>query len=148
RFDLPAFANSIAWRGDGKLLAAGCDNQCVYVLETELPRPQNTRYYVSILDGHGGDGLRGLFSHARDYLRSQSWDGTSRLWDAVTGRPLLTAPDTHVIALRRDDRQAALWRGTDLELWELAGPDEYRTLHHGLVGNLRPRPSKRGVDTV
>jgi WD40 repeat protein len=148
RFDLPAFANSVAWRGDGKLLAAGCDNQCVYLLETGLPRSEKTSYYVSELDGHGSNGLRVLFSHAGDYLVSQSWDGTSRLWDAVTGRPLLTAPDTHVIALRRDDCQAALWRGTDLELWELAGGDDYRALHHGLVGNLAPRPTKRGVATV
>src|SRR5262249_20430213 len=57
--------------------------------------------------------------------------------------------------IRRDDRQVALVKFADsqrpcnnLELWEMSGGWECRTLHHGLVGNRTPRPPGSGPNCL
>jgi WD40 repeat protein/Tfp pilus assembly protein PilF len=83
------------------------------------------------------------FSHSGELLASRGWDGTTRLWDAVTGREILRARGTFV-AWRGDDQRLVLYRDDHVELWETAGLRECRTLHHGLAGNLKDRPNGAG----
>jgi serine/threonine protein kinase/WD40 repeat protein len=133
-----------AWRGDGRLLAVRCTDQRIYVLDHTERRLQ------SVLEGHMGLGIIVKFSHAGDFLMSTSWDGSTRLWDPVSGRQLVRQPGTgaQYVHIRGDDRQVALFREGRLELWEVAAGCECRTLHHGLVGNRTPRPDDWGPRNV
>jgi serine/threonine protein kinase/WD40 repeat protein len=131
-----------AWRGDGRLLAVPCRDQRIYVWDHARRRLQ------SVLEGHTGLGIQIKFSHAGDFLISTAWDESTRLWDPVTGRQLVREPGSHFVAIRHDDRQVALLKADRLELWELAGGWECRTLHHGLVGNRTDRPGDWGPRTL
>ena len=56
----------------------------------------------------------------------------------MSGRQLVCAVGRFV-DLSRDDRTLAFERENRIELWDVAGGWECRTLHHGLVGNRTPR---------
>jgi serine/threonine protein kinase/WD40 repeat protein len=127
-----------SWRGDGRLLAVGCADQRIYIWDHAKQRLQ------SVLEGHTSLGINVKFSHAGEFLISTSWDGSTRIWDPVSGRQLVREPASHFVAIRGDDRQVALVKEDRLSLWELAGGWECRTLHHGLVGNRTPRPGDWG----
>jgi WD40 repeat protein len=136
---------SLDWRSDGRLLATACEDQRIYVWDREQGRLQ------SVLEGHTGLGLVVKFSHAGDLLISTSWDGTTRLWDPISGRQLVQGVG-HFVDIRQDDRQLALMSTIkdtyDLGLWEVTGGWECRTLHHGLVGNRTPRPEHWGPTSI
>jgi WD40 repeat protein/tetratricopeptide (TPR) repeat protein len=160
---------SMAWRSDGRLLAAACTDQRIYVWNHVERRLQ------SVLEGHAGLGIVIKFSNAGDFLISTGWDGTTRLWDPVSGRQLVQG-EGHFVDLGRDDRQLALMSarrgpsgamerpGTsgsterespsqtahtyDLGMWEVAGGWECRTLHHGFVGNRTRRPDHWGPTSL
>jgi WD40 repeat protein len=104
-----------------------------------------------VLEGHAGLGILIKFNHAGDFLISTAWDGTTRLWDPVSGRQLVQG-EGHFVDIRRDDRQLALIRARkdtcDLGLWEVAPGWECRTLHHGSVGNRTPRPEHWGPTAI
>jgi serine/threonine protein kinase/WD40 repeat protein len=128
-----------AWSGDGRLLAVPCDDQRVYVWDHDERRLQ------SVLEGHTSRGIVIRFSHAGDFLMSASWDGTTRLWDPVTGRELVRVPGaSHAMHVRRDDRRVSLARDYLLEVWEVAAGSACHTLHHGRVGNRTDRPADWG----
>jgi WD40 repeat protein len=130
--------DEVAWRGDGRVLAVPCRDQRIYVWDHIRRRLQ------SVLEGHTALGLRVQFSHAGDCLMSYSWDGTTPLWDPVSGRQLVRDRGSFFMAIRRDDLQVALTKEGRLELWEVAGGWECRTLHHGQVGNFTARPGDWG----
>jgi serine/threonine protein kinase/WD40 repeat protein len=134
--------DEVAWSGDGRLLAVPCSDQRIHVWDHAQRRLQ------SVLEGHAGLGIMVQFSHAGDFLLSTGWDGTVRLWDPVTGRQLVRERGSHLVAIRRDDRQVALVKASHLELWEFAGGWECRTLHHGQVGNFTARPGDWGPRAV
>ncbi len=129
--------DALAWRGDGRLLAVPCQDQRIYVWDHAGRRLQ------SVLEGHTSLGITVRFSHAGEFLISHSWDGSTRFWDPVSGRQLLRAT-VNCLAIRGDGRQMALSKDDHLQLWEVAGGWECRTLHHGLVGNRTPRPADWG----
>src|SRR5205823_1206823 len=76
----------VAWRGDGRLLAAGGSDQRIYVWDDAQKRLQ------SILDGHQGFVVELTFTHGDDLLVSSAWDGTTRVWEPVRGNLLVTTP--------------------------------------------------------
>jgi WD40 repeat protein/Flp pilus assembly protein TadD len=145
RFEHDRGVVALNWRSDGRLLAAACEDQRIYVWDREQGRLQ------SVLEGHTGLGLNVKFSHAGDFLISTSWDGTTRLWDPISGRQLVQG-EGHFVDIRKDDRQLALMSTLqdtyDLGLWEVAGGWECRTLHHGFVGNRTPRPEHWGPTSI
>ncbi len=136
-YDHAAVVNSAAWRPDGRLLAVACNDQRIHVWDTATGRPQ------AALEGHINNGIDVAFSHGGELLASRGWDGTTRLWDAVTGREILRARGSFV-AWRADGEQLVLYRDDHVELWEMAGFRECRTLHHGLAGNRKDRPNGAG----
>ena len=80
-------ASSIAWSSDGRLLATGgrpADPR-IYVREIDGGR------LVSVLEGHFDRIIDMNFAHTRYLLASASSDGTTRLWDAVSGDTLVAA---------------------------------------------------------
>jgi serine/threonine protein kinase/WD40 repeat protein len=138
RYPHPQAINEPAWRGDGQLLAVGCDDQRIYVWDHANKR------LLSELQGHSALGISVKFTHGGDFLISYSWDGTSRLWDPVSGRALACEPGARFIDISRDDGKAAVNAGHHLVLAEVTGGRECRTLHHGLVGNRTERPGHWG----
>jgi WD40 repeat protein len=128
---------AIAWRGDGRLFAAGGSDHRIYVWDMDANRLQ------SVLEGHQNlvTGLQ--FTHESGLLISRSWDGALRVWDPIRGTNLVTA-QAALCGIRRDDRQVALRVHSNLELWELADGRECRALHHGMLGNRTPRPDGWG----
>jgi WD40 repeat protein/Tfp pilus assembly protein PilF/predicted Ser/Thr protein kinase len=117
----------VAWRGDGRLLAASC-GRLVYAWRADSPaRP------LAVLKGHAADVRYVGFLPDGDLLVSSSWDGTTRFWDPHTGKELLTVP--------------GLWPASDpwgvpghrllpadfpplgVGFWEVEGGRELQTLH-------------------
>jgi hypothetical protein len=117
------------------------DDQRIHVWDTANHQMQ------TVLDGHTSNGIGVAFTHGGELLLSWSWDGTTRIWDPVIGRELLRMPAQY-LTLRSDDRQMAVWKDGQLELWELAGQREYRTLYHGLFCNRKDRPHDWGPRCV
>jgi WD40 repeat protein len=124
-----------AWRGDGKLLATGCNDRNGYVWDVSANRQ------LAALTGHKRPVTSVAFNRTGDLLATASWDNTTKLWDAVGGVNLLMV---HGFCRNfdRDDEHLAYIDGPELGIWQVAGRRECRTLHFGRVG--RPVPE---VDT-
>ncbi|HET6879544.1 MAG TPA: serine/threonine-protein kinase, partial [Pirellulales bacterium] len=71
---------------DGRLLAVGCDDRKTYVWDVPQRRLQ------AVLEGHEKRVWSVAFSPRDELLATSARDGTTRFWDPVDGRPLVTAP--------------------------------------------------------
>jgi WD40 repeat protein len=130
------------WSSDGRLQAYPCVDQRIYVWDHVQQRLQ------SVLEGHIALGIDVFFGHAGEFLISRSWDSSIRFWDPISGRQLLHAQESHLVAIRDDDRQVALLKDGHLSLWQVAGGWECRTLHHGRIGNRTERPRSWGPTQI
>src|SRR5262249_6594074 len=97
---VPEGTSGLAWSDDGRLLAAGCGDTRIYVWDMVEERRQ------AILDGHQSLPVHLTFNHAGNLLASHGWDGTTRLWDPVSGRRLVTAQGAGT-RFSPDDRRLA-----------------------------------------
>ena len=147
RINHPAGLDGLSWRGDGRVLATGCDDAAIYVWDVEgAPR------LISRLEGHLGVGIHLAFSHDGALLASNAWDGTTRIWDAVGGfQRLLTHVSTSATLFwSRDDRVLASGTPKEILVWDADDGRDCRTLHHGRLGrrSLRStgRTGPKGVD--
>jgi serine/threonine protein kinase/WD40 repeat protein/tetratricopeptide (TPR) repeat protein len=132
---------AIAWSADGRLLAVGGHNEDPRVYVREI----STGKLVSVLRGHTAEIIGAHFAHAGYLLATTSWDDTTRLWDAVSGEMLVTAPGMAMWGFTPDDRGLVLGGRLSMELRELAGGDECRTLHPGLFGNRSEARDMAGI---
>ena len=120
------FVWSLAWHPDGLRLALGfgSPNSQVQVWDVAQRRP------LSTLKGHAQQVFEMAFQPGGDLLLTRSWDGTSRLWDAGSGRQLLNWPtfinDMHFN--RGGSVCGHVLVGGRARLVEVAGGREYRTL--------------------
>ena len=132
-FILDARIDSLTWDDQGRLLAAGCGNDGkIYVWDMRAHRLQ------TVLEGHQGWVTTLAFHPAGDLLASSSiQDGTTRLWDPVSGRHLVAAPG-RCIRFSPDGRRLAFYDGRSIGIWEVADGKECRLLHPGRVGNRAP----------
>jgi WD40 repeat protein len=76
----------LAWHADGRRLAGAALDSNVYVWEPPSERP------VKTLIGHENSVSHVAFHPGGEWLASIGWDGVGRLWDAETGRQLLSSP--------------------------------------------------------
>src|SRR5262249_5753011 len=81
------WTTGVAWHPDGRRLASAC-NRTIFLWDTESGALRTSRWV-----GHTTQGVYLAFNPAGDRVISWDWSGRSRLWDAVTGRLLLTAQD-------------------------------------------------------
>jgi WD40 repeat protein len=136
--------SSIAWRPDGRLLALGGDDQRIYVWDMAEDR------LLSVLEGHQNVVIGLAFNRGGRLLISCSWDGTTRIWDPVRGRALLSTlgvmSTTPPVGRRIAFTESRYTFSDDnrLSVWELAEAAECRILHHGTVGNRTRRPTVSG----
>ena len=115
----------LAWRPDGKLLAASGDDGRIYLWNAVEKKHQRT------LEGHKNGGVVVCFNHRGDLLASNSWDRTLRLWDSGNGQQLFRmswfwSPPLH---FSRDDRLLAPQiAGTKVRFWKVTANKEFRRL--------------------
>jgi serine/threonine protein kinase/WD40 repeat protein len=134
----PAAPRALGWRGDGRLLAVSCLDHLIYIWDLRKDRLQ------SILEGHQNQVIWLEFQGQGDLLLSSSWDLTTRIWDPVRGRHLLTARGNLGRIGQDQSRISLIVPGYRVGLWEFASGRECRLLHHGMVGNRTPRPEEWG----
>jgi WD40 repeat protein/tetratricopeptide (TPR) repeat protein len=130
----------LAWSADGQLLAvANYSPDCrVYVWDVRRGA------LASVLQGHSGE-ITGLqFAHMGYLLATKAWDGTTRLWDAVSGEPLAVAPG-EFRGFSPDDRRLAFQNAGKIGVWDLATAPECRALHPGMLGNLTEARDTSGI---
>jgi WD40 repeat protein/predicted Ser/Thr protein kinase len=125
--------NALAWRVDGRLLAAGGEERAAV---WEVPEGR----LVSVLLGHTGKVIAAVFRNTDGLLATSSWDDTTRLWDLVRGRELLSTSGG-ICRFSPDAERLIIRDGVRVVAWRVAGGLECRKLHHGNVGNQAPRTS-------
>jgi WD40 repeat protein len=130
--DYQGHIHTLAWRHDGRLLAAAGWEERVHVWE--LPQGR----LVSVLTGHTAAVTAAVFRKRDGLLATSSWDGTTRLWDPVSGDELLSAPGT-ICRFSPDEQRLAFQDNLRVGVWRIEGGRECRTLHHGNTGNLSPQ---------
>jgi WD40 repeat protein len=141
QFPHPSGVHHCAWRGDGQLLATGCNDRNAYVWDVSANRQ------LAVLSGHKGPVPTVVFNHAGDLLATASWDFTTKLWDAVSGTNLLTVHG-HCHHFDRDDEHLAYVDAPGLGIWLVAGRRECRTLLFGRVGRSLPEADNGGPWSV
>src|SRR5262249_10031045 len=123
----PVAVDHLAWRGDGKLLAAAC-NKDIQIWDMTANR------LLSVLEGHQNGGLNFAFNERGDLLASTGWDGSTRLWDPVGGRQHLSLFGSF-LGWSSDDEVLTCWLGAQITILDVADGAECRTLPHAMVGN-------------
>jgi serine/threonine protein kinase/WD40 repeat protein len=120
------WVSDLAWHPDGRRLAVGCDDRLIHVWDADAAKE-----VMSPWAGHKalGIGFCG-FNASGDRLVSYDWAGRARLWDATTGRLLLTMPFAFGLKFRSDGdgMLGYSWSGTKLWLCRIAAGRELRVL--------------------
>ncbi len=119
----------LAWSADGQLLAIGSHGGDVFIWNVRRGA------LTAVLHGHTAAVLHVRFAHSGYLLATSSWDGTTRLWDGVSGEPLAMAPGSLRGSFAPDDRRLAFALGKKVGVWNVAVASECRTLHLGMLGN-------------
>jgi len=135
----PMQVDELAWRGDGKILAAAC-GKMIQIWDTTSNR------LLSVLEGHQNGGIHFAFNGRGDLLASIGWDGRTRLWEPVGGRQHLSLFGSF-LGWSSDDLSVAHWLGSQITIAKVAGGAECRTLPTALVGNRTP-PTGNGPMSV
>jgi WD40 repeat protein len=97
----------MAWTPDGRTLAVGGPGFDVVVLSVEPFRGEPVW-----LRGHSAEVSSLTFGPDGRWLATASWDSTTRLWDPVSGRLLLTQPEAGELTWTAGSRLVR-WRNTD-----------------------------------
>src|SRR5262249_17469083 len=125
----PAVTRGVAWRGDGEFLAcAGADSR-IYVWKLGSPP-----HVHAVLQGHEHVTVHVAFNHEGDLLASNSWDGTMRLWDPLTGKQHLSTPSCGAsMHFSSDDRRLGMasFACSKTGYWEVATSRLFHRLHLG-----------------
>jgi serine/threonine protein kinase/WD40 repeat protein/tetratricopeptide (TPR) repeat protein len=127
--DLHDWSGGLAWHPGGRLLAASGGDRKIHVWDTHQAAEA-----MAPLDGHPAAGIRMTYNQAGDRLLSTSWDRQTRLWDAVSGRLLLTLPGQYGTRFGPDGTTIGPGRdGTRLTVWRLADGRELRQIRRPRV---------------
>ncbi|NLS93280.1 MAG: protein kinase [Planctomycetaceae bacterium] len=117
RLDHPRGVYQICWDDTGGRLAVACGDFCVHVWNLASGRQHR------VLRGHFAEVISTSFHPHEDLIASRSWDGTVRLWNASTGRQLLSFQGGSRWLSFSQDGRSLISRGYDrLEIREVARP--------------------------
>ena len=91
KLDLNGAMTTLAWHPDGQILVGAHADGNLTLVDRRLGRRRT-------LEGHTMVANRVLFDPRGEVLISTSWDGTTRFWDARSGRSLLTTEAGYALA--------------------------------------------------
>ncbi len=91
-----------------------------------------------VLEGHVSAVIRAEFLADDSLVMTQSWDGTSRIWNSTTGQCVLTIPDLLVRADRENRRLGGR------SIWKLDHADFVQTLYEFPSPELDPTAFRGG----
>jgi WD40 repeat protein len=86
------------------------------------------------LEGHQGAGIIPVFQPGGGLLATSAWDGTTRLWDPLRGRPL-TAFSGGLVGWHRDRSRLSIYRNRELTTYQLGGAVGRRTIDGRALGD-------------
>jgi serine/threonine protein kinase/WD40 repeat protein len=118
---------ALALSRDGKLLAVN-HGRTISVHEV------GNGEQLALLQGHHAAGLTFSFQPAGDLLASHSWDATTRIWDPLRGRLLVTQGGV-LLDWAASGSLVAILRDQQLTLHRLAAGDIRRTIDCRMLGN-------------
>ena len=127
----PATVTHVSWHPDGHRLAAGCNDRKIHIWDT-----QTATEVMAPWTGHSADGMLLAFNRTGDQLTSVDWGSSPRLWDAVTGRKLLTLPGFGLPFSSNGSLLGPGSRADKIGLWRLASGHELRVLRPRNAGSL------------
>jgi serine/threonine protein kinase/WD40 repeat protein len=119
------WTTGLAWHPDGRRLATACGDFKIYLWDVETATQRTLPW-----EGHTCAGIYLAFNHAGDRLVSNDWTGRTRLWDAVTGRLLLSSSDLAGWRFNRDDTLLGPGgrSGGKIRLYRVAAGHELRVI--------------------
>ena len=122
-------ASSPSWHPDGERLAVGGAVRRVFILHVPDGR------MLAELEGHAQNVTDAQFTADGDHLLTHSWDGTVRLWEAATGRQLLSSTQFLNMDVRPGSSRLGYFtdRNRSVRFVELADDHEYCSFGHDLV---------------
>ncbi|MCA9263022.1 MAG: protein kinase [Planctomycetales bacterium] len=125
RANAPRIA-SVAWSPDGRTVAAACSDHCAYLIHNDA---DSGRAVIRTLRGHQGWVTGVCFSDDGELLLTSSVDSTSRVWNTMTARLLLTAKG-NANSWSHDGTRIGGTLGTEVIGWRVA-----RGLEHSIVND-------------
>jgi serine/threonine protein kinase/WD40 repeat protein len=124
------WTTGLAWHPGGRRLATSCGDGKIYLWEVESAALRTLPWEV-----HPTAGFYLAFNHAGDRLVSEDWTEHTRLWDAVTGRLLLTSSERTGLRFSRDDAMLGSGRsGGKVRLYRVAAGHELRMIRRPKAG--------------
>ena len=117
--DEPLYA--VAWSPDGSRIAVGSHHLCGYVFDAA------TGARLTTLEGHRAEVVRVHFP-TPDLVATYSWDGSTRVWEAHTGRELLTTEEM-LVTVDRSGRRLCFLTDSTVAMKAFSGHEVLRTLH-------------------
>jgi len=107
-------AMSIAWHPEGETLAMGAAGFSIVIYDVALGLP------VELLRGHQAEVVALEFHPSGRFLASDSWDGTTRVWEHYSGRCVLQTlgnfagflRDGSGLKMALDSRNPGIWEFT------------------------------------
>jgi serine/threonine-protein kinase len=124
----PAAVTVVAWHPRGHRVAVGCSNGEIHLWDAETGQKVTAPWRGP--PARDATGIRLAFNHAGDRVVSNNWDHVLRLWDAGTGKLLLSKSGRGTLGFASDDQSFGLDRdGDKFRLLRVAGGQELRSLH-------------------
>jgi WD40 repeat protein len=118
---LPVDPYDVCWTGDGRGFAVGCADFTIRIFDTEASEPR------VICRGHSAEVVEIHACPGTTLLTSYSWDETTRLWDATTGRELRRA-SARTLGFSADGRRLGLTDAHSWSVWRVEHGDFLRML--------------------
>jgi WD40 repeat protein len=117
---------NLAWHPDGRRLAVIYDDARIHLWDVRVGQE------VAAPWGEYSDGgAVAAFNEAGDRLLSYDWSRQAHLWDALSGRRLMTLPGVFVPQFSRDGTLLGTQQlGNRLRLWRVVPGREFRVFRH------------------
>jgi WD40 repeat protein len=139
-------AGGVFWSPDGHRLACvGGGGRSVRVWDLRAGAVPLT------LQGHQQETTHADFSPADDLIAATGWDGTTRLWCASTGAPLVTADGGRAFGSTTVFSRDGRWLGREGEMvgrWEVVPSRECRTVSQPNLSGAALSPDGRLLATA
>ncbi len=112
---------ALAWSMDGQLLGFS-SGKFLHIRDARDWRE------IRRIEGHNAEVVRVFFLPAKPLVATFSWDGTSRVWNAVTGESLIISP-AQVAGFSDDGHYLGFSTREAVSAWEVLHDDLLWTLH-------------------